>query len=120
MGKLSQAIDAVARRTRSVQDRNLKDAADALAAEVRAVLSTPGSRKSRSRPGDPPRSQSGNLLRSVGTRPVAGGQSIDVVVAAPYASYLERGTPKMAARPFFSVAWQRVRVKITALLQRRS
>lgn len=64
----------------------------------------PASGKYRaSAPGQPPAIRTGNLFRSIREsfpRPLTG----QIVIGAPYAEYLERGTSRMAARPFVAPA----------------
>lgn len=50
--------------------------------------------------GAPPARRSGGLARSIGVHQ-RGAYRWDVVAGAQYARYLEFGTRKMAARPFF-------------------
>ena len=57
-----------------------------------------------SQPGEPPRLQSGNLRLSIKWERWKNGYIIGPTVAAPYGKYLERGTRKMAARPFMRPA----------------
>lgn len=56
-----------------------------------------------SSPGKAPKSDSGDLSRSVSSRKTGKGQS-EVRVKSPYAGALEYGTSKMKARPFVAPA----------------
>lgn len=51
-------------------------------------------------PGEPPAIRSGNLLRSISMPTFPSPHVVQLAIRAPYARFLERGTPRMAARPF--------------------
>lgn len=61
-----------------------------------------GKKMRASAPGEPPQRISGKLRESIGIK-VQGAQSLTFGAKAPYASYLENGTSKMAQRPFLGV-----------------
>ncbi len=58
-----------------------------------------GGRYQASAPGEPPAIRSGNLLRSI-KESFPSQLKGEITIRAPYAIYLEEGTPKMATRPF--------------------
>jgi len=80
--------------------------------EQRAKMSIAGSPKNyrtysykgritrSSSPGGPPADQSGTLRNSITKRFKRGGMVADIGPQAHYGGYLEKGTSKMAARPF--------------------
>lgn len=94
------------------------DAATDAAKDMKALISVPvvrqGKRVIRSRPGQPPRKDSGRLHRTV--KAVAAKVAKDMVRAAvetntPYDRMLEKGTSKMAPRPFagpIEAKWERI------------
>ena len=53
-----------------------------------------------SAPGEPPAIRSGNLLRSISMPTFPAPNVAQLTISARYARFLERGTPRMAARPF--------------------
>lgn len=71
-----------------------------------------GSFYQASAPGEPPAIRSGDLLRSIGQPTFPAPNVGQMRIGAPYASLLERGTVKVAARPF-------VRPAVKLLIERR-
>lgn len=66
-----------------------------------SMLTSPAGPTGRSLPGNPPRPDIGNLINSVGMRPIE--QFVyGVYVGMDYARDLEYGTAKVAARPFMA------------------
>ena len=65
-----------------------------------------------SAPGEPPAIRSGELLRSIGQPTFPAPNVGQIRIGAPYAGKLERGTVKVAARPF-------VRPAVKLLIERR-
>lgn len=65
-------------------------------------------------PGEPPAIRSGELLRSIGQPQFPTLNVGRLVIGAPHARFLERGTPRMAARPFIRPA-----VRLMLLRRRR-
>jgi hypothetical protein len=60
-----------------------------------------------SAPGESPARRSGDLERSISdpqVREISGGVVGEIKITAPHAKYLERGTPRMASRPFIRPA----------------
>ena len=85
----------------------LEDAGKEMAEEIREDISVPGNARVRSKPGEPPRRQTGNLRSRVQYKVAEGEAAADVYVLtvmddAAYAGFLEHGTSRMAPRPFFS------------------
>lgn len=71
-----------------------------------------GGRYQASAPGEPPAIRSGELLRSIGQPTFPAPNVGQLRIGAPYAGKLERGTVKVAARPFVHPA-------VKLLIQRR-
>lgn len=90
------------------QKQITQDIAVEMKQEVKNILDIPvsknGAKIVRSRPGQPPRKNSGNLQNSVDYLLEQKGTEISIKVfcdnSAPYALYLEYGTQKTAPRPF--------------------
>lgn len=62
------------------------------------LISVPMATQGRSRPGESPHMETGDLRESLFVKPNNGG--VDVGSTSPYALGLELGTAKVAARPF--------------------
>ena len=71
-----------------------------------------GARYQASAPGEPPAIRSGELLRSIGQPAFPAPNVGQLRIGAPYAGFLERGTARVAARPF-------VRPAVKLLIERR-
>lgn len=71
-----------------------------------------GGQYQASAPGEPPAIRSGELLRSIGQPQFPAPNVGQLRIGAPHAALLERGTAKMAARPF-------IRPAIKTLIERR-
>jgi hypothetical protein len=73
-----------------------------------------------SAPGEPPATDTGALIASIGSDAAIVGDTIDgyVRAKAPYAIHLELGTRKMAARPFLVPSIEENRRRIADLLSR--
>lgn len=90
--------------------------------EFKRTLNVPGSRTNRSRPGEPPRRQTGELVRSayaryyIETTPDRWDLRIKFGANAPYFRYLQDGTPRMARRPSIEPTITRIRPYLTQLL----
>lgn len=115
----SAAFDAaVARQAKPIIDRKLTE----IKAEMIEEFNAPKSgreyprRNRASAPGEAPARQTGTLQASI-SEPRVGKVGRKVVgvlfIAAPYAGYLERGTPRIKPRPF-------VRPAIEEILRRRA
>lgn len=72
-----------------------------------------------SAPGEPPATDTGELIASGRAGAELNGDVVQGVVEyrAPYAVHLEYGTRKMAARPFLNPAIERNRARIAELLR---
>lgn len=69
-----------------------------------------------SKPGQPPKNDTGDLVRGIENVQVA-PLRVEVSSNAPHAVPLEVGTSKMAARPYMSPAAQKNRKEATALVR---
>ena len=76
--------------------------------------------KHRSKPGEIPHVQSGHLKDSIEYEMLPDGMTarIGPTTIAKYGLYLERGTPRMAARPFLRPALRRNRMRLRRILER--
>ncbi len=95
---------SITRVTRPLIKKFLDDVAD----RMRALMRGPKSGRNyglyrASAPGEAPGVRTGTLIRSIG-RPAVSDLRGTLRVTAPYAAFLEKGTNKMAARPFAEVA----------------
>ena len=75
-----------------------------------------------SSPGNPPAKDYGELVRSITVRTrMKGDIQVGAESGAPYAMYLEKGTPKMAARPWAKPALDKnlptIRKRILAIIK---
>jgi len=91
--------------------------------EFKRTLGVQGSRSVRSKPGEPPRRQTGTLQKSAWARyyieTIAGGWELRIKFGAdaPYFRYLQDGTPRMARRPSIEPTIERIRPLIIRLIQ---
>ena len=101
-------------------ERRCRLAGAVVRTHARVLVGRPGTRRLRSRPGAPPRRQTGTLLLSIGHRNgrAAGRVYAAIVATAPWAIHLSRGTPKMAPRPFLTTALADLRETIRSILVR--
>jgi len=70
-----------------------------------------------SAPGEPPKTDTGALMRSIRVEHTPGSGTARVVVGAKYAAELEFGTKKMAPRPFLRPAIAKVQSMVAELLK---
>lgn len=92
-------LDSIIRHAPGAAD----DVCGQAAYELQADVQTHWSQQSPSSPGDPPAVVTGNLRASLTVARIR--QALwEMRVGAEYSSYLEYGTPKMAARPFLRPA----------------
>jgi len=88
--------------------------------EMKRTLSVQGSKHDRSKPGEPPRKQTGELMRRayaryyINTSP-AWELSIKFGSDASYFGYLQRGTPKLKRRPSIEPTIERIRPMLVRL-----
>jgi HK97 gp10 family phage protein len=119
-GRIVLELDGISRRTRAVAVRNLKESLTLLRDETRKALRrTQGAPGYHSKPGKIPYRQTGNLAAGVVYELDEARLEGRVISTAPYSSFLENGTPRMAARPFLGPTYRRLRTRITEILQRR-
>jgi hypothetical protein len=71
-----------------------------------------------SRPGSPPHRRSGRLQAESGTKINVQTGSIQLINAAPYASFLRDGTSRMARRPWQAAALARARTTLDDIEKR--
>lgn len=89
-------LDQLIRNTPEALDRWLPGVAIEVQSDIVLEISALGP----SSPGDPPGVDTGNLRAGIGTDK-QGPLSYIVYAQAEYAAYLELGTERMGARPFF-------------------
>lgn len=89
-------LDQLIRNTPEALDRWLAGVAIEVQGDIVLEISDPGP----SSPGDPPGVDTGNLRAGIGSDK-QGPLSYIVYAQAEYAAYLELGTERMGARPFF-------------------
>lgn len=127
---MPQLAQAVVRDLLGELAEDFEAAGGEMVADIRQDISTPvqyvrgkrgGAIIIRSKPGEPPRYETGSLWRNVQmeveidrtTRTV----TLEVFCTISYSVYLETGTDNMAPRPFWSTAWLRWRDRITSFLR---
>ena len=73
--------------------------------------------------GNPPNSDTGNLVQNITIQKINGGYDIGSRKGAPYGVYLEFGTSKMGARPWltpaFYLALEKLKVKMISRLREK-
>ena len=101
------------KRVRSRANRGVKRSAGFVRDRARSLVSLKGGKYGRSRPGEPPRRETGllkrsiraqkedDLIYSVAPRDIGTSRGTSV---EDYGRYLEFGTTKMAKRPFLRVS----------------
>jgi HK97 gp10 family phage protein len=102
------SLDSVVKNMRSNSSKATYEFARAVAAGARARIQN--AYPPASLPGNPPHQRSGELLRSI-RREKVGEAEHQVVVGAEHGAYVEYGTRKMAARPFFRPAVEEAKRK---------
>jgi hypothetical protein len=75
-----------------------------------------GVKITRSRPGEPPRRETGNLFRSWNVRPAQGNKAevFSDKRAEPYNIKLETGTPKMKPRPYIVATFEKSKQRMNS------
>lgn len=119
IAKAEQAVEQVIfRGTESVRNEMIRLIQDT--PKSGRIYQRGGVEHQASAPGEPPASDTGNLVNSITTR-YAGEYSGFVTVGAEYGPYLEYGTQKMEPRPFARIALANVidviRAEFTASLR---
>ena len=113
-------LDDLSREGRRLVSRAVYAGADLIATEA-ALSITRGSVSGKghvpSKPGEPPNADTRQLDRSI-IAVQTGELEARVQVNAPYASALEFGTSKMAARPFLGPAVAKTRAEVVGTLFR--
>jgi len=89
--------------------------------EFKRTLNVQGSRSDRSAPGEPPRRQTGALVKSAWARyyiETSPGWSLLIKFGAdvPYFRYLTDGTPRIRPRPSIEPTIRRIRPQLIRLL----
>jgi HK97 gp10 family phage protein len=73
--------------------------------------------------GNPPNSDTGNLVKNITIQKISGGYDVGSRKGAPYGVHLEFGTSKMAARPWltpaFYLALEKLKVKMIKRLREK-
>jgi hypothetical protein len=98
--------------------RNLPAAAEAWNAEMRKVLGVQGSPHNRSRPGQAPFRQTGNLINK--TRAVPSAAKLEITIyTIDYGKYLNDGTRRIKPRPWINLVTRRSAGAVRAALYRK-
>lgn len=90
---------------------------DAEASHLITKNSANGARHVPSLPGQPPNEDTGVLRTNIEVERVA-PLRVHVISGAPYAAHLERGTSRMAARPYMGPATRNKKKEVIALVER--
>ena len=98
--------------------KNLPAAAAAWNKEKERVLGRQGSRTNRSRPGEAPRRQTGEL--EAGTRAIPAASKLEIqIVTTVVGKLLNDGTSRIARRPFINLITRRSAAAVRAALHKR-
>lgn len=116
-GSLSLKLGEFLKTQRAVAQRNINDVEKLFLDEARKLVGQPG--PTPSRPGQPPKRQSGRLQRGIVAQKDLARLTLEFRSTAPHSGFLENGTRRMAARPFMKPTWQRLRPRVAAIMQRR-
>ncbi len=101
---------------RDILARAVAESAQDLRETARELVGKPGA-GGASRPGEPPRLDSGRLRDSIFARVSADGLSAEVGTDLDYGAQLEFGTQRMAARPWLHPAFEASKDRIKARLR---
>jgi hypothetical protein len=96
--------------------RNLAEAGQYLESEWKKTVSVPGSRSDRSKPGEPPRRQTGETQKSLKATVT---DDLLTMHGSKVAQYLDEGTRRMAARPHRNPTLDRCRPTLLQILAKR-
>lgn len=122
MPKIIQELQALPGRTRSRALRNVTEATNLFVSELKITLGRQGSPGVHSRPGEPPRRQSGRLQREVHGVIDARALTGKVIVPTPYGWPLEYGRksyPFTSPRPFIAPTRRRIKAQIDRIMKKR-
>lgn len=108
-GRLAPAVRAALARALEAGAEDLREAAREMISEPRAGGS--------SKPGAPPRRDTGRLRDSLFVRTSADGLSAEVGTELAYGAHLEFGTRSMPARPWLHPAFEVTRTRIRECLR---
>jgi hypothetical protein len=114
---MSKIIYDAPETLRTRLQRNLPDAAAAWNAEKDRVLGVRGSEHDRSRPGEPPRRQTGELRKRTVAVPAASSLSIQIITTA-VGKWLNNGTARIKRRPFINLITRRAAAAMKAALHK--
>lgn len=100
----------------------VRASADLVASHAQSLVSIPY--PPASSPGNPPHRRTGLLRSSIRAEVVRGGFGFGrfygrVIADVPYASFLERGTRRMAARPFLGRALAEMMPQVLSMMKGR-
>lgn len=109
---LADRVAQILAETRDRAERARVEAATLLEAELRREVGEQGNRRAPSRPGDAPKRQTGRGQRSIRAEVV--GDAV-VVTAGPHMVALDRGTGRVAARPWVQPVLHRLMPRLRAL-----
>jgi hypothetical protein len=114
---MSKIIYDAPESLRTRLQRNLPAAAAAWNAEKDRVLGVQGSKTDRSKPGEPPRMQTGKLRRMTVAVPAASTLSIQIVTTS-VGKWLNGGTRWIKRRPFVNEITRRAAAAMKAALHK--
>jgi hypothetical protein len=114
---MSKIIYETPNSLRTRLQRNLPAAAAAWNAEKDLILGVQGSKHDRSRPGEPPRQQTGKLRKQTVAVPAASTLSIQIITTA-VGKWLNGGTPRIKRRPFINLITRRAAAAMKAALHK--
>jgi hypothetical protein len=118
MKSLAKLIYAAPESLRTRLGKNLVGASEEGNKVVASLLGVPGSARSPSRPGEPPRRRTGGLIHQ--TRFVAAAAKLEItLLTSDVGKWLNDGTRKMLPRPWKLELLRRAAPAIKAALHRR-
>ena len=116
--KQKKVLSAVRRAANNVRNEAIKSVMSGGKGET-VTRYNPRRRHAVSRAGEPPATDTGNLVKQISfTVKMEGNSAVGTVIsAAPYSKPLEYGTANMAARPFLKPALDKIRPTLPKLLR---